>query len=63
MTLAALLLCIATVETQTLDGMNMTVVRQRFESCPVVEHVKFAPEMKYPKDCAKNLNKKGCENG
>ncbi len=60
MTLATLLLCIATVETQTLDGM--TLVKQRFEPCPVVEHVKFAPDIKYPsaKECKANPKLERC---
>ncbi len=56
-------MCIAAADVQTINGE--TVAQQRFEPCPVVEHVKFAPPIKYPSqaECAKNPKTEGCDRG
>ena len=45
-----------------VNGNDTSVVTQRFEPCPVVEHVKFAPEIKYPtaKECKGNPKLERC---
>ncbi len=53
-------MCIATADVQTINGE--TVVQQRFEPCPVVEHVTFAPPIKYPtaQECKINPKLERC---
>ena len=61
MPLAALLLCIPATETQNIGNMTVAYM-QRFEPCPVVEQVKFAPQPKYPsaKECKENPKLERC---